>query len=203
MSFEELITHYGYGALFLGVILEGETVLIAASFAAHQGYLNLGWVMVVGFLGSLAGGQILFLLGRIKGRSFLRNRPAWQARVKKAQQMLDRYERQVLLGFRFMFGFRTIIPFSLGMGETKTDRFSFYNAIGALTWAIVVGFLGFLFGAALEAVLLDVKRYEKWIILALLCVGCAVWAIHLVRKRELAKNLVAPREEDECCRDRK
>lgn len=197
MSFEELITHYGYGALFLGVILEGEAVLIAASFAAHQGYLNLGWVMAVGFLGSIAGAQIYFFLGRIKGRSFLRKRPVWQARVKKARQMLDRYERQVLLGFRFMFGLRTIIPFSLGLSEIKTDRFLLFNALGALAWTIVVGFLGFLFGAALEALLLNIRRYEKWIILAVLCIGGAVWAIHLVRRREPAKNLVVPVDEED------
>jgi membrane protein DedA with SNARE-associated domain len=192
-----LVSCYGYGLLFLGVLLEGETFLIAASFAAHRGYLDLAWVITVAFLGSLAGDQIYFFLGRVKGRSFLLKRPEWQARVDKAQRMLDRYEWQVILGFRFMYGLRTIIPFSLGLSGIKADRFVLFNAAGALIWSFVVAILGFLFGQALETILTDIRKYEKWIILAVLCVGCAVWIIHLVRRRRLVRSLVAPQRDEE------
>jgi membrane protein DedA with SNARE-associated domain len=37
MNFAALISQYGYFALFAGALLEGETVLILAGFAAHQG----------------------------------------------------------------------------------------------------------------------------------------------------------------------
>ncbi|RJR55167.1 MAG: DedA family protein [Desulfobacteraceae bacterium] len=188
----ELVESYGYGLLFLGVLLEGETFLIAASFAAHRGYLNLGWVIAVAFLGTLAGDQIYFFLGRVKGRSFLRNRPGWQAKVEKAQRMLNRYQWQVILGFRFLYGLRTIIPFSLGLSEIKVDRFLLSNAAGALIWSIVVGILGFLFGQALEATLADIKKHEKWIIVAVLCIGCSVWILLLFRRRRLLKSLAAP-----------
>ena len=41
MTLTALIASYGYYALFVGTFLEGETVLIAAGFAAHRGILDL------------------------------------------------------------------------------------------------------------------------------------------------------------------
>ena len=45
MSLPQLLTDYGYWAVFVGSLLEGETILILAGFAAHRGYLSLPLVM--------------------------------------------------------------------------------------------------------------------------------------------------------------
>src|SRR5688572_33421924 len=37
----QLLDHYGYLAVLVGTVLEGETILILGGFAAHQGYLHL------------------------------------------------------------------------------------------------------------------------------------------------------------------
>lgn len=50
LSIASLIATYGYYALFLGTLLEGETVLVAAGYAAHRGLLELPWVIVIAFL---------------------------------------------------------------------------------------------------------------------------------------------------------
>jgi membrane protein DedA with SNARE-associated domain len=70
-----LIAQYGYLVLFFGALVEGETILIAAAFAAHRGYLFLPWVVLIAFAGSFAGDQFCFFLGRKKGRIFCRNGP--------------------------------------------------------------------------------------------------------------------------------
>ena len=41
MSLEALISHYGYAAVAIGTFFEGETILVIAGFASHQGYLAL------------------------------------------------------------------------------------------------------------------------------------------------------------------
>jgi membrane protein DedA with SNARE-associated domain len=38
MSFRQLVIDYGYLAVFIGCLLEGETILVLAGFAAHQGH---------------------------------------------------------------------------------------------------------------------------------------------------------------------
>jgi hypothetical protein len=45
MSFPPLLSDHGYFAVLAGSLLEGETVLILAGFAAHQGCRSLAWVV--------------------------------------------------------------------------------------------------------------------------------------------------------------
>jgi membrane protein DedA with SNARE-associated domain len=80
---EEMVAQYGYAALLAGTFLEGETILIMAGFAAHQGYLKLIWVIFAAFTGSLAGDQFYFLPGRLKGGPILQRHPVWQLKAIK------------------------------------------------------------------------------------------------------------------------
>ena len=47
-----LIDQFGYWAILAGTFLEGETILVLAGFAAHQGYLRLDLVILAAFIGS-------------------------------------------------------------------------------------------------------------------------------------------------------
>lgn len=64
MTFHHLLADYGYFAVLAGSLLEGETILILAGFAAHQGHLSLSWVMAVAFVGGTLGDQIFYFAGR-------------------------------------------------------------------------------------------------------------------------------------------
>jgi len=197
VTIEQIVAQYGYPALIVGTFLEGETILIAAGFAAHQGYLKLSWVILAAFIGSLAGDQFYFLLGRLKGRSFLQKRPAWRMQTGRAERLLDLHGTWIMLGFRFMYGLRTITPLVIGSSRISVSRFVALNAAGALVWAIAIGSLGFLFGTAIETVLRDVRRIEGWIVLGMLGVGAVVWIIYFVRK----KRAGAKGDRGPCCNE--
>jgi membrane protein DedA with SNARE-associated domain len=83
MSLETLITQFGYPALIIGLLLEGETVLVLAAFMAHRGYLSLPLVIVVGCLVSFASDQFFFWMGRTRGSRFLEKRSTWQLMLRK------------------------------------------------------------------------------------------------------------------------
>jgi membrane protein DedA with SNARE-associated domain len=183
MSLESLITTYGYWALLVGTFLEGETVLVLAGFAARTGYLQLPWVMVVAFAGSLLGDQTFFLLGRWQGKRLLGRRASWRLRIERANRLVDRYHAWILLGFRFLYGLRTVIPFALGTSSVGLGRFVVLNALGAAIWSVAIAFVGYLFGAAAEALLADVKRYELWGILIIAAAGTLAWVWHRWRRR--------------------
>jgi membrane protein DedA with SNARE-associated domain len=61
MDLQSIIENYGYAAILIGTFLEGETILVLAGLAAHQGYLALTWVILAAFLGSLSGDQLFFI----------------------------------------------------------------------------------------------------------------------------------------------
>jgi len=107
--------------------------------------------------------------------------------------MLARWHAPLIIGIRFMYGFRIVGPILLGMGRVSAWKFVIYNFIGAAIWAPLVAGLGYLFGSALEVALHDLKRYELWAFVAVVALGLAVWLFHWVRSRnaEAAVALVA------------
>lgn len=54
------IEHFGYLAILVGTLLEGETFLILGGFAAHRGYLDLSLVILSAFLGTVLGDQLFY-----------------------------------------------------------------------------------------------------------------------------------------------
>jgi membrane protein DedA with SNARE-associated domain len=174
---QALVEHYGYPILFLGTLLEGETVLVLGGFAARQGYLSLPLVILVAFLGSLSGDQLWFYIGRAKGLPFIERRPHWAKHVSRVRDLLARYEVPVLVGFRFLYGLRNPTPFVVGASGYSPLKFLALNSIGAALWATIVGSLGYAFGHAFEVILGEVARYEMWVFgaLALLAVVVIVW----------------------------
>ena len=198
MNIEALLQAYGYYALFIGTFLEGETILVLAGFLAHQGYLELRWVILLAFLGSLSGDTLVFHIGRWKGRAFLARRPRWDKRAARVQRALDKYGTYVVLSFRFFYGLRNITPFVIGSTGFKPTRFFLLNATGAAIWAVVVGSLGYLFGEAIGLFLKDVKKYERWLLLFGVIIGCVLWIMH---SRSLARKAAAELEQAEIARD--
>lgn len=178
MNLEEIVTHYGYIGILAGTFLEGETILVIAGFLAHRGYLELPFVIAAAFAGTLAGDQLYFYIGRIKGKEFIDKKPGWKAKINRVFKLLDKYHTLFILGFRFLYGIRTVAPFVLGASGISPIRYLALNLCGALIWAIVIGTLGYYFGHAIEILLGEIKQYEEWVIIGLLLVGATGWVVY-------------------------
>lgn len=175
MNLAHLIAQYGYVALFAGALLEGETVLILAGFAAHQGYLQLHWVMLVAMLGGFAGDQFYFWMGRRHGAWVLSRFPRLVPVFDRANVLIERYHEVLIVGIRFLYGLRTVGPMALGMSVVPAWRFVLFNALGAVIWSVAIGGAAYLFGDALELLLADFKNLEQTLLLLILFAGFAVW----------------------------
>lgn len=175
MNLAALISQYGYLALFAGALLEGETVLILAGFAAHQGYLQLHWVMLVAMLGGFTGDQLYFWLGRRHGDWVLSRFPRLVPVFERASVLIARYHEVLIVGIRFLYGLRTVGPIALGMSSVLPWRFLIFNALGALIWAVAIGGAGYLFGNVLELFLADVTKMEQTLLIVILLSGFAIW----------------------------
>ncbi|MCJ7435173.1 MAG: DedA family protein [Anaerolineales bacterium] len=175
MTFETIITQFGYPALVIGLLLEGETVLVLGAFMAHRGYLDLPLVILIGFIVTFASDQFFFWMGRTKGNKFLEKRPNWKPNVEKARSLLHRNTTLLFLGFRFMYGLRIVMPFVFGMSKFDPKRFASLNFIGSLIWALIFGMAGYLFGQIMEVILVDLDKYELRIALGIVLISGSVW----------------------------
>lgn len=184
MTLEHVIHSYGYLALVIGTFLEGETILVLGGIAAKLDYLKLPWVIASAFVGSVAGDQLFFFLGRRQGPGFLKKHPNWRPRVAKVRRMLERHRIPIIIGFRFLYGFRTVTPFALGMSRIPTFQFVALNLIGAAAWSSVFAVLGYAFGQGLELILGDIHHYEKEVLALAAAAGVTSWLIRLSRNRK-------------------
>jgi membrane protein DedA with SNARE-associated domain len=175
VSLSGLIADYGYFALFAGTLLEGETLLTLAGFAAHQGYLQLHWVISIALLGGFLGDQIYFWLGRRHGVWVRSHFPRLSPAFERTNGLIERYHEVLIVGIRFLYGFRTVGPMAFGMSAVRVWRFMLFNALGATIWAFGIGGAGYLFGHALELWLNDFKRLEEVLLFAMLFGGLIFW----------------------------
>ncbi|MDX2165601.1 MAG: DedA family protein [Deltaproteobacteria bacterium] len=173
---EQLISQYGYLAIFLGTFLEGETILVLGGFAAHRGLLALPGVMLAAFLGSVASDQLFFFIGRRHGSAWLAKRPGWQANVDRVKRLIEHHDTLIILSFRFIYGVRNVTPLVLGMSPVPTWKFAALNTLGAAVWAVAVGALGWFVGSAAKQMLGHLERYELRVVAVIVVVGLALWA---------------------------
>jgi membrane protein DedA with SNARE-associated domain len=170
-----LIADYGYVALFAGALLEGETLLVLAGFAAHQGYLQLHWVIGIALLGGFLGDQIYFWLGKRHGAWVMSRFPQLVPVFERANELIKRHHEVLIVGVRFLYGLRTVGPMAFGMSTVPVWRFMLFNVLGATIWAAGIGCAGYMFGQALELFLDDLKRIEEVLLSAILSGGIVFW----------------------------
>ncbi len=175
MNLPELIEIYGYWAVLGGTLLEGESVLLLAGFAAHRGYLDLPTVVGVAVFGSFLGDQIFFFLGRYQGAKLLARFPKHAEKAARAQALMARYHTPLILAVRFLYGLRAILPFTIGMSNISTTRFQVLNFAGAVLWSVTITAGGYLFGHLVERMLGDLRHYEEIAFAVLALGGLAYW----------------------------
>lgn len=179
----DLIATHGYWVLAIGCLLEGETALLLAGFAAHLGHMNPLAVVAVASAGGFLGDQFFFWLGRRHGARVLARRPAWARRADQVQRLVQRWDAGFIIGVRFAYGLRVAGPVLMGASTMSGWRFAIFNALGALIWAVVIGGVGWFFGGAAQVLLGEIRHLEGWLLLALAVVALAVWAWRRHRAR--------------------
>jgi membrane protein DedA with SNARE-associated domain len=169
------IASYGYLAVFAGTLLEGETILLAAGFAAHRGLLDWALVVLVATVGATFGDQLAFFLGRWKGEELIKRFPSLEKRKPRVHELLERYDVIFILTIRFLYGLRIAGPLLLGSSRVPLLRFALFNVLAAALWAILVSGAGYTFGLAINSLFGDLKRIEEIVLVVILALGVVFW----------------------------
>jgi membrane protein DedA with SNARE-associated domain len=185
----KLLAEYGYIIVFVWTLLEGETIVAIAGFAAYLGHLKLGYIIPIAIVGAVAGDQFFFWLGRLKGKTLLERRPKLAGRVERVHQLTARYHSLIIVASRFMYGFRTIIPISFGASGMSPLRYFAFNLLGAIIWAPTFALGGYAFGSAIETFLGNAKKFEVGIVVGLLVIAGILQLISSLR-RDKGESLI-------------
>jgi membrane protein DedA with SNARE-associated domain len=143
---EPFLEQYGYMALLVGTFFEGETAILVASSLIHDGLFNGPLTVFFGFAGSFISDWLYYFIGRLNGKYFIDKRPKLKAKLEPVQRLFQKYQFQILFSYRFLYGFRVVIPIVIGMSHIKPVQFLFYSIVSGLIWATTVGSVGYLIG---------------------------------------------------------
>ncbi len=154
------IINYGYAAILVGAFFEGESILIIGGLAVQQGYLDLPLVFLCSFIGTLISDNLFFFLGRFHGHKLVSKHKLFGKLTVVSEKFSGRSGPFLSFAMRFMYGFRHLMPVSLGMSAIKGRTFFLFNLLGGLTWVLSIGFAGYFFGDLLEIFLGKIRHYE-------------------------------------------
>jgi membrane protein DedA with SNARE-associated domain len=192
---QSLASQYGaliYAVIFLWTFFEGETFVIFAGAAAQQGTLHFWMLLVTAWLGSFAGDQMWFWIGRRYGVALLEKRPKWRGGVDGALEMLKRYDTWFILSFRFIYGVRNFASFAMGMARIDPLRFAALNFAAAFVWAASFSGFGYVFGHALQAMLGDFVQYFLYVMLGVFVFSSGiVFLVHRHQSKKAAARKAA------------
>lgn len=134
----------------IGTFFEGETAILVASSLIHRGMFDGLYTVFFGFAGSFVSDWLYYIIGRLNGRYFVDKRPKLKARLQPVQQFFEHHKLQILFSYRFLYGFRVIIPIVIGMSSIRPLQFLGYSVLSGLLWASTVGTAGYLVGRFLD-----------------------------------------------------
>lgn len=155
----ELIKEWGYVIVFLGACVEGESIILTASFLAYYGYLSIVKVMMVAFTATLFADQALFWVGKVYGDRIFMKYPQLKERLKKAFVLLHKYDQWFILTFRFIYGIRTLSPIVIGAANIDTVRYTILNFIAAVIWTVISCGVGYFGAKSIKKIITNFETY--------------------------------------------
>lgn len=150
---------YGYGALFVWSVLEGEIGLMLAGWLASQHIVfTYSKVIIVAICGALIGDVFTFSVGRLfekRALAWLRRHPKKQ---KQVDHLLKKYGEFVIVFERFIYGTHIPVLLTLGMSGYSYLRFILFDVIGVVLWAFTFVSIGYYFGHTAINIILFIQK---------------------------------------------
>ncbi len=168
------LSHYGLIIVFLGALIEGETVIILSGVLCLHGTLPFYWTVAIAALGAFAGDQFWFYLGRRYGLKVLLHFPYLAKYADKVRPLLREKSDWIALSNRFVYGTRTIAPIMLGMEKYPINRFISINIFSASLWATLGVGAGYLVGTGVEKLFGKIEHIEQ-LLLAIVVIMIIWW----------------------------
>ncbi len=197
ISIQQIITDYGYWALFAGTFLEGETFFLLGGIAARQGMLNPWGVALAALAGGFVGDQVFFLLGKWRGVELMASSRRLARKAVKARILVRRHAMALVLLSRFLYGFRMVIPLACGTSGIHWLTFMALNFVSAVAWTLVFGGLGYMFGGWVTQHMDFMSALPKLAVVVLGVLGLSFLVGRLLRKHLLGETSGAKEDPSE------
>jgi membrane protein DedA with SNARE-associated domain len=175
----------------MGIPSPGETALVLAAVLASQGQLSIWLVIPIAIVSAIAGDNLGYLLGRRLGRDVLAGPGPFQERrvgvIAAGDKFFDKHGPKAVFIGRWIALVRFAVAWLAGINRMRFRLFFFYNAAGAITWALTFGLLGYFGGKAIVHIL---EQVGVGAAIALGVIGVGAFVYFKARERRRARAAI-------------
>ena len=141
--------------LAVGFFLPGDSLLVVSGLMARTlpEKLNIVYVMIAFFAGSVIGDNTGYWTGRAMGKTLFNreeSRIFKPSRVKKAHDFFEKYGVKTVVLARFVPIVRTFAPIVVGAAEMPYSRFLPFSILGGALWISSMVLAGYFVGGMIE-----------------------------------------------------
>lgn len=200
----DLIREYGFGIVFLNVLIEqmgapipAYPVLVVTGALEGTSMARLGLLTLIAVVAALIADVLWYRAGKAYGQKVLgqicRISLSPDACIRQTESVYGRWGAKSLLVAKFVPGFASIASALAGVVGTPFRTFVLFDTLGALIWVGSAVFLGSLFSSTVEDLLDVLTALGKWGLL-LLAVAFAVFVARKWWQRQrVVRSLKMPR----------
>jgi len=185
----------GYLGIFLLMFLEStffpfpsEIIMIPAGYLAYQGEMNIYIIILVGILGSVLGALLNYYLALFFGRKFILKYGKYffikEETLDKLESFFAKHGEISTFTGRLIPGIRQLISLPAGLARMNIVKFSFYTAIGAGIWVVVLVTVGYLVGSN-EALISEYLKSATLIALVSVVLITIFYMVRNKKRREI------------------
>jgi len=185
----------GYLGIFLLMFLEStffpfpsEIIMIPAGYLAYQGEMNIYIIILVGILGSVLGALLNYYLAIFFGRKFILKYGKYffikEETLDKLESFFAKHGEISTFTGRLIPGIRQLISLPAGLARMNIVKFSFYTALGAGIWVVVLVAVGYLVGSN-EALISEYLKSATLIALVSVVLITIFYMVRNKKRREI------------------
>ena len=200
-----LLGNLNYTTVFILMMLEStvipvpsELVVSPAAYHAAAGNLDMMLVILFATLGADLGATINYVAGYYLGRPIIYRfaNSKWgkmcllnQEKVEHSEKYFDNHGMVATITGRLIPGIRHLISIPAGLAKMNYWKFLLYTTIGAGVWNCILAALGWYLHTIvpeeqLHDKILEYGEYIKWIIIVLVIIAIAYFAIRIFIKKK-------------------
>jgi membrane-associated protein len=172
----------------LGIPVPGTLFVLAAGAFGRQGILDLAAASGFGLVGAMLGDSTGYLVGRF-AKGWVERRFGQSTAWQSAQQTFERRGGLAIYLTRFLLT-PVAVPTNLIAGGSGYSfwRFLSYDGAGEVTWIILYGGLGYIFGSQWEAINQFISDFSG-LLVGLVLFGAGLYLlVRRLRQNRLAKQ---------------
>lgn len=185
---------FAESGLLIGILLPGDSLLLAAGVFAGQGKLQIVWLIALSIIAAIIGYEVGYSIGKKIGPRLFKRKDGFLFReeyIGRTEKFFQKYGPSTVIAARFIAHVRTLVSLIAGASNMDRRRYFAYNVIGAIIWIVSLTLLGYYLGSR-------VPNFDHYIIPVLLVVlfifySFTIWELtkNPWRRRNLKTGLKA------------